>query len=124
MGPTLPCGNTDIKNINRISPQTHFKYISNKHRLLFLTKLSEVRNYFEDVLNDTMLHLVQCYQMSLGEEGEKLNGIEEFYNGLNTKSTYTSYSRTINTIILINLSRKSNTGARTGAAITYKNDKT
>lgn len=45
----------------------------------FLTSQSKMRNRLaEDVLNENMLHLMQCYQMSLKENGDDLNSSIEF----------------------------------------------
>ena len=60
-----------------VNPFKIYQQLTMEH--FFLTSQSKMRNKLaEDVLNENMLHLVQCYQKSLPDSGENLEGSIEF----------------------------------------------
>ncbi|XP_033729442.1 uncharacterized protein LOC117318583 [Pecten maximus] len=55
------------------NPFKVYQQLTNDH--FFLTSQSKMRNKLaEDVLNQDMLHLMKCYQKSLGDDGHHLDG--------------------------------------------------
>lgn len=60
-----------------VNPFKIYQQLTMEH--FFLTSQSKMRNKLaEDVLNENMLHLMQCYQISLKEKGDELNSSIEF----------------------------------------------
>jgi len=60
-----------------VNPFKIYQQLTMEH--FFLTSQSKMRNRLaEDVLNENMLHLMQCYQMSLKKNGDDLNSSIEF----------------------------------------------
>ncbi|XP_063435277.1 uncharacterized protein LOC134716277 [Mytilus trossulus] len=60
-----------------VNPFKIYQQLTMEH--FFLTSQSKMRNKLaEDVLNENMLHLMQCYQTSLKEKGDELNSSIEF----------------------------------------------